>query len=495
MTIISTGARSPRADTARPGSVLAAMSSCVIMAVSLVAAVNLAVPKLTAGSLHPSPSQLLWIVDSYVLVFACLLISAGAAGDRFGRRRVLLAGLAVYTAGCVVAALAPAVPVLVAGRVVTGVGAALVMPATLSMSLQAAPPERRAHTIAVWTAATGAAGIVGNLAGGLVLQYLPWQGLFWVMAPVALALLALAARVAPRHGAPSAAGGAAGRLDPAGSALLVLAFAALLTGIIEGQERGWRDALVLGAFVLAVVAFACFAWYALRAAHPVIDPRVFASRAVAAGVLGVTVTFFGLFALFFVNAQYLQYAKGFSPLVTGVAVGPLAVGMLVVSRISPALVRRHGSRPVVAAGAALLVLGLWLLSYADAAMPYAVYAVVLVAMAAGMGLSLPALSTSILNGLPAASAGAGSGLNGAAREVGSAFGVAVFGTLLAGRMAAYAPGRSLRSLAEQGTDARLVAAFTHAASDGFRVVAVVVAVLAVVVVSLYPSSGGRLSGR
>ncbi|MBE3008841.1 MFS transporter [Microbispora sp. NEAU-D428] len=488
MTVVSIGAPPPGAGTARPGAVLAVMSSCVITAVSLVAAVNLAVPKLAAGPLHPSPSQLLWIVDSYVLVFACLLIPAGAAGDRYGRRRVLLAGLTVYAGGCVVAALAPTVPLLVAGRVVTGVGAALIMPATLSLSLQVAPPERRAHTIAVWTAATGAAGIVGNLAGGLVLQYLPWQGLFWVMAPAALALLALAARLAPR----AAAANAAGRLDPAGSAMLVLAFAALLTGIIEGPERGWRDAVVLGAFALAVIGFACFVRHALRAAHPVIDPRVFATREVTAGVLGVTVTFFGLFALFFVNAQYLQYAKGFSPLVTGVAVGPLAVGMLVVSRFSPAVVRRHGARPVVAAGTALLVVGLWLLSYADAAMPYPVYAVVLVVMAAGMGLSMPALSMAILNGLPAASAGAGSGLNGAAREVGSALGVAVFGTVLAARMTAYAPGVSLRSLAEQGTDARLVAAFTHASSDGFRVVAVVVAVFAVIAVSLVPSA--KLSG-
>lgn len=472
----------------RPGAVLALMSACVILTIALVAAVNLAIPKLVASPLHPTSTQLLWIVDAYVIVFACLLIPGGALGDRRGRKGTLLAGLALFAGGCLVSALAPDAAVLIGGRALTGAGAALVMPATLSLALQSAPPERRAHTIAVWTAATGAAGMVGNLGGGLALQYLPWQGLFWVMGPLALLLLALTARFAPR-----------GERHPAhpdlpGTALLVLGFVALLYGVIEGPERGWASAGVLSALGAAAVLLTGFVVHALRAAHPLIDPRVFTLPRLRAGTLGVTLSFFGLFALFFVNAQYLQYAKGYSPALTGLAIGPLALGMLVVSGRSVALARRFGAREVIAAGLGLLAAGLALLAFADADTPYPLYALVLLVMAVGMGLSMPTLSAAIIGALPPGRAGLGSGLGSASREIGSALGVAFMGTVLTGRFAdrlppslaghASSPGRALAAVRELGPAAhtRAVAAFTDAMSVGFGVIAAVVAVLSVVVV-------------
>ncbi|QKV97385.1 MFS transporter [Streptomyces sp. NA02950] len=464
------------------------MSACVILTIALVAAINLAIPQLNDGSLHPSSTQLLWIVDAYVIVFACLLIPAGALGDRYGRKGALLSGLAVFTVGCLGSALAPDAAILIGARAVTGAGAALIMPATLSLALQTAPPERRPHTIAVWTAATGAAGMVGNLGGGLALQYLPWQGLFWCVAPIALALLALTARYAPRgerHSADS---------DAVGTVLLVLGFVALLFGVIEGPERGWTSATVLGAFAAAAVVLTGFVVYALRAAHPLIDPRVFALPRLRAGVLGVTLTFFGLFALFFVNAQYLQYAKGYSPALTGLAIGPLAIGMLVVSRRSIPLGQRVGARRVITVGLVVLAAGLALLSFADARTPYPLYAAVLLVMATGMGLSMPMLSASILGALPHSRAGLGSGLGSAAREIGSALGVAVMGTVLTGRFTDRVPdapgghagsaGEAMSAARALGTaeHTRVVTAFTDAMAVGFRVIAAVVAVLAVVVV-------------
>ncbi|MBL1098657.1 MFS transporter [Streptomyces sp. 205] len=464
------------------------MSACVVLTIALVAAINLAIPKLNNGSLHPSSTQLLWIVDAYVIVFACLLIPAGALGDRYGRKGALLTGLALFTVGCLGSALAADATVLIAARAVTGAGAALIMPATLSLALQSAPPERRPHTIAVWTAATGAAGMAGNLGGGLVLQYLPWQGLFWCVAPVALVLFALTARYAPRgehhHADP----------DVVGTVLLVLGFVALLFGVIEGPENGWTSATVLGAFAAAAVVLTGFVVYALRAAHPLIDPRVFTVPRLRAGVLGVALTFFGLFAVFFVNAQYLQYAKGYSPALTGLAIGPLANGMLVVSRHSIPLGERIGVRRVITAGLLVLAAGLALLSFADADTSYPLYAAVFLVTATGMGLSMPMLSVSILGALPHSRAGLGSGLGSAAREIGSALGVAVMGTVLTGRFTDRLPdslgghadsaGEAMAAARALGPEehARVVTAFTDAMAVGFRVTAAVVAVLAVVVV-------------
>ncbi|TDD67456.1 MFS transporter [Actinomadura rubrisoli] len=465
------------------------MSACVVLVVAMVAAINLSIPKLSASSLSPSSTELLWIVDSYVLVFGCLLIPAGALGDRYGRKGALMAGLGVFAAGCLVSAAAPSVAVLLAGRLVTGAAAALIMPATLSLLLQATEPAKRATAIATWTAATGIAGAVGNLGGGAVLEWLPWQGLFLAGAPLAALLAALVARLAPRGERHPA------DLDLLGAGLLTAALFALLFGIIEGPGRGWTSAQVLGGFACAVVLLAAFVAHALRAAHPLLDPRVFAIARLRSGVLGLGLAFFGLFALFFVNAQYLQYAKGYSPLLTGVAIAPLVVGMVIMSKRSIGLARRFGTRPVVAVGLLTLGVGLGLLSFADASTPYWLYALALVVMSLGMGLCTPALSVGVMASLPSARAGLGSGLNGAAREIGSALGVAVLGTILTDQFAdglpkalaghAHSAGEALSAVDAMGggaaVHAQVIGAFTDAMSAGYRVVAVVVCVAALLV--------------
>ncbi|MDA5281861.1 MFS transporter [Streptomyces sp. Isolate_45] len=436
--------RTPRPAGRR--AVYTVMAACSVLVVSLVAAVNLAIPALAASPLDPSAGQLLWIVDTYVLVFGCLLIPAGAIGDRHGRKGALLTGLALVAAGALLSAAAPGVAVLIAGRAVTGVGAALVMPATLSLMLEVTEPAGRPQAVAVWTAATGIAGVVGNIGGGLVLQYLPWQALFLAVAPAAVVLGLLAARFAPRGERRPAA------LDAIGSVLLVAAAAALLHGIIEGPSAGWTSVRVLGALAASAVLLTLFVARSLRTAHPLIDPRLFRSRRLRAGSLGVGVAFFGLFSLFYVNAQYLQYAKGYSPLLTGCAIVPLAVGMMVASRRSIALAARFGDA-VVAVGLAAIVTGLFLISFATASTPYPVYALFLVVLSLGMGLCVPVLSSAVMTSLPQDRAGLGSGLNGATREIGSALGVGVLGT----------------ALSSHGSQD-----FSEAMSFGLRVVAVLV---------------------
>ncbi|HWL36571.1 MAG TPA: MFS transporter [Frankiaceae bacterium] len=490
----------PAAARSAPTRLLPAlMSACVVVVVAMVAAINLALPELSGSGLRPSSTELLWIVDAYILVFGCLLIPAGALGDRVGRKGVLLTGLGVFAAGCLAAAAAPNVAMLLAARVVTGIGAALVMPATLSLLLQETARERRPHAIAVWTAATGSAGAVGNLTGGLVLQWLPWQGLFLVFGPLALLLALAVARFAPageRHAA---------ALDVTGTVVLTASVFAVLFGLIEGPEQGWGSPLVVASFATAAVLAAVFVAYALRTAEPLLDPRVFAIARLRSGAIGVAAVFFGLFALFFVNAQYLQYAKGYSPIATGLAILPLPAGLIAVSRRSIAMAARFGPRAVVTAGMLLVATGLGLLSFADAGTPYPAYAAALVVLSAGAGLSVPVLSTGIVTALPAGRAGMGSGLNSAVREVGAALGIAVVGSVLASGFRHNLPDgvgehadstfQALRAarLLGPAVHAQTVEAFTDAMSAGLRVVAVVVLVAAVAVARRDRQTGGTRS--
>jgi MFS family permease len=475
----------PAAPATAAAAMPALMSACVAVVVAMVAAINLALPKLSASSLQPSSTGLLWIVDAYVLVFGCLLIPAGALGDRLGRKGILVSGLVVFAAGCVTAAAAHDIATLLTGRVISGIGAALVMPATLSLLLQVTPPERRPRAIATWTAATGAAGALGTLGGGALLQAAPWQALFGVVAGLSLLLAVAVGRVAPPGQRPLGQHTVAST-DPLGTLLLTAAVFALLLGIIESASHGWGSALVLGSLGAAALLLATFTGHALRAARPLLDPRVFAVSGLRTGTLGVAAVFFGLFALFFVNAQYLQYAKGYQPIVTGVAILPLPAGLIVISPRSIALARRIGTRVVVITGMTMIASGLLGLSFAGPATPYPPYGLALLAISAGAALSVPSLSTGIMTSLPPARAGMGSGLNSASREIGSALGIAVVGTVLASRfgaglLPALRPYGSSVSGA-LGAARRLggtapghtIGAFTSAMAAGYRVAAVVV---------------------
>ncbi|MEU9117157.1 MFS transporter [Streptomyces sp. NPDC048483] len=450
----------PVGAAVRRRSTAAAMCACVLVAQSLVAAMNLAIPKIAAGGLHPSPAQLLWIVDIYVLVFAGLLVPAGALGDRFGRKGVLLTGLGVFALGALLSALAPTLPVLLAGRAISGAGAALTVPATMSLLLHATPPDRKAGAVAAWSAALGIGGMAGNAGGALILQYLPWQGLFWAYVPLGLGLLWWVAGAAPRVPRQTAA------LDLPGSALLVLGAAALLFGVIEGPGLGWASLPVTGAFALAVVVFTLFVRHGLRTAHPVLDPRLFRLPRLRAGAAGLAVTFFGMFSLFYVNAQFLQYVKGYSPLQTGCAIVPLAFGMMAVTRYGMRSAHRFGEARTCGAGLALIAVGLLLLSTATARTPYVLYLPFLLVMSAGAGLAMPTLSHAVVTSVPARQAGMGSGLQGAARELGAALGIAVIGTVL-----------SVRFTSATGHGTAEATAFTDATALGYRLAAGVVLVV------------------
>ncbi|GHE10781.1 MFS transporter [Streptomyces alanosinicus] len=402
---------------------LLALCACVLVAQSMVAAINLLVPQLSSSSLHPSHTEILWTVDAYVIVFAGLLIPAGALGDRYGRKGALLAGLTLFAAGAATSALASGPAVLIAGRGLSGAGAALITPATLSILMHLCAPEHRARSMGAWTLSIGLGGAAGNLGGGLAGQFLSWRALFAVMVPLAAVLATCVAVAVPRTER-----SARSNPDPLGTLLLTAGLVAVLFGIIEGPAYGWTSARILGAFAAGAVLIAAFTLHALRAPAPLFDPRAFASARLRASSLGTATGFFGLFALFFVNSQYLQDVKGYGPALTGVAILPLVFGMAAAQKLAS----RWAGRPraVIGAGLALIGLGLLGASTADAGTPYGLFVCWLLVISAGAGLSMPALTLGVVTSLPAHQAGLGSGLGTTARETGAALGVAVTGTVL-----------------------------------------------------------------
>ncbi len=419
---------------ARPALAVGVIAPAVVLVIGMVAAVNLALPTLQASAaLHPSVSATAWIVDSYTLVFACLLVPAGALGDRFGRKSAMLAGLGIFAAGSALSALAPNVALLMCGRALSGVGAALVLPATLAVTLAQVDAPDRPRAVALWSALTGVGGVVGNLGGGLAVEFGGWRALFWAGVPVALAAAGLIAARVPaqaRHREP---------VDGGGGLLLTAGTVALLYGVIDGPDLGWGSWPVVGSLLLAAGLLAAFAWYEARVAHPMLDPRLFRLPAVRSGALGIIALFFALFGLFYINAQYLQDVKGYSPLLAGVCILPIAVAMPYASARGGNLAARIGTRVTILIGMLFVAAGLALLSFATASTPYPLYGLLLALIGGGCGLALPPLSGTIVHALPASHAGVGAGLNSTTRELGSALGVAVLSTILTSRFASHLP--------------------------------------------------------
>ncbi|WP_432986158.1 MFS transporter [Dactylosporangium sp. CA-233914] len=429
------------------------MAATVVLLQAMVAGINLAIPSLAGSALHPTHTDLVWVVDTYVLVFAALLIPLGALGDRIGRKRAVLAGLALFAASCVISALAPNVLTLQIGRALGGAAAALAQPATLGVLL-AVHKDNRTKAITVWTAALGVGGIAGNLVAGTVLRSASWPWFFAVFAPAAALVALLTAALVPQVPRFPA------RTSATDTVLLVAGLFTLLYGIIEGPSQGWTSADVLLAFALSGPLLLAFVLRGLRGRRPLLDPRVFTIPSVRAGTLGVGASFLALFGLFFVNAQFLQEVKGYSPLRTGFAILPLAAGMMVLSAVAS---RLGPGRRVIGAGMGLIALGLVLLSFVHAGTPYVWYALCLLVTAAGMGLCAPALTSGVLHGLPPSQAGLGSGLNSAAREVGAALGVAVIGSVLNSHTS-----------------------FSTGVATGYRVLAAILVALGAVAVSMWP---------
>lgn len=490
-----------RLSSGRERWVLACVCACTILVVGFVASINLAVPKLAASGLHPSSSQLLWIVDTYVVLFACLVIPAGALGDRYGRKGVLTFGLLIFAGGAAISAIANDVPVMLVGRAVTGIGAAGVLPNSLAVLIHATDPQRRPRVIAVWASMTGVGGAVGNIGGGTLLSVGSWRWLFVAVAPIAFALAGSVALFVPRSSRHDR------NLDIPAAVLLTLATLGLLLGIVQGPDQGWGSAVVVSAFAVAVVLFTSWVLVGLRSQRPLLDPRVFRIPALRAACLGMLVVFFGMFGFFYLNASLMQYGRGFSVLQAGLAVIPLTVPLLVAARYVPRVVARIGDRTVIAA-AFLIAAGALFGLASTIRHSYVAYAAWMVALGIGMTLALPTLTISISAALPREQAGVAGGLQSTTRELGSALGVAVIGTLLTTQFVHHLSGSSgfPRDQHLPGTVAQALAAvparhravidaYTGSADTALKVVAIIVLASGVMVVGEMSWAAGRARSR
>ncbi|MFH8408896.1 MFS transporter [Streptomyces sp. NPDC018019] len=497
-----TSAPGPAHTTAPTRRTIAVMCLCVTLVVGMVSAVNLAIPSLSRSELRPSAEAVVWVVDGYVVFFACLLVPAGALADRLGRKGTLLGGMALFSAGSALCAAASGIGAVIAGRMLSGAGAAAVLPTTLALLVADAAPERRPRLVAVWASMTGLAAVLGNVGGGAALQTGSWRALFLWVVPPALLALALAAAWVPaarRHDRP---------VSPLSAALLTAGFLALLTGIVSGPESGWLGVRTVGGFALAAALLTCWVRYELGRPDPVLDPRLFALPVVRAGALGMALAFVGMFGLFYVNGQYLQYAQGHSPLGAGVRLLPMAAALLLAPRCAGALERRLGGRATVGAGLLVLAAGLVTVSTVSAHTSYARYALGATLTAAGCGLATPLLSHGMMAALPPERAGTGSGLQSLARELGSALGIAISGSVVTALFTARLPAAlhgphppttvaaAERRLSVSGpVDGSLreavISAFTGSLDVAMLVLAAVVVAGGVLVIAWYP---GRRRG-
>jgi EmrB/QacA subfamily drug resistance transporter len=391
---------------------------CLALALVMGMAVSLSVAlPLLARDIGATQAQLQWIVNAYAVVFAGLLLPAGALGDRHGRKGILLAGLLLFAAASAGAIFVASPGALIALRAVAGVGAALIMPMTLSIITSVFPPAERAGAVGVWAAVAGAGALGGLLVSGVLLEVFSWPSIF------ALALIGTAT-VVPSSKDPEHAS-----LDGAGAVLSFAGISGVVFAIIEAGARGWADPLVVVSLVVGVVASVAFVLWELRSQRPMLDPRLFLVRRFSAGTLSIALGHVAIFGLFFVALQELQLILGYSPLISGLAVLPMVAAF----GLSPAAVHlseRVGARPVIAGGLALAAAGLAVLSTLGVGSSYGIVLAGFVLAGAGMALSSAPATNAIVAALPQGKQGVASAVNDLSRELGGALGVAILGSVL-----------------------------------------------------------------
>jgi EmrB/QacA subfamily drug resistance transporter len=401
---------------------------CLALAtvVSAVSSLNVAIPDI-ARDLRATQTQLQWIIDGYAVVFAGLLLLAGALGDAVGRKHVLLGGLVVFSAGSGSALLVDSPGGLIASRAVMGLGAAAIMPSTLSIITNVFPAEERDRAVSVWAGVAGGSALVGLLLSGLLLEFFSWDSIFAFSGILGLVALAASIRVAPNSTAEGV------RLDVTGGVISAGGLASLVYAIIEGPERGWTDSVTLGAFAIAAVLLTAFVVWELRREQPLLDPRLFALRGFGAGTVSITVQFLAFFGFIFVILQYVQFVLGYSPLGAGAALAPMAVVVMGLSPRVPKLLERFGPARIAPIGLLLMAAGFTVFSTADEDSTYWLLLAGLIPLGVGMALATIPATTAIVSSLPQAKQGVASAVNDLAREVGGALGIAVLGSALTGR--------------------------------------------------------------
>lgn len=408
---------------------LGIMCLSLVMVVMAVSGLNVAIPSIQQ-SLDATATDLQWIIDSYAIIFAGLLLSAGAIGDRFGRKRALQGGLLLFGAGSLLGTFVGSVEWVIVARVVMGVGAAFVMPTTLSIVTAVFPPEERGKAIAVWAGFAGAGGALGPLVVGFLLtDWWVFPAYWWGAAFLVNIFLVIGVFTAVTIWSPRSKDDDVTPLDPVGALLSIVGLAALLYAIIEGPVKGWSSTAVLAAAAVAVVALVGFVRWELRVEHPMLPMSYFRNRRFSMGAGVVTFAFGVMFGFFFLMTQFLQFVRGYSPLDSGVATLPLAAMLVIVSPRSAALSEKLGAHKVMATGFGFVAVGFAVMSTVDTSSSYLLIAVALMLLGIGMGITVAPATGSIMAAVPLNKAGVGSAVNDTTREVGGALGIAMLGSI------------------------------------------------------------------
>jgi EmrB/QacA subfamily drug resistance transporter len=378
------------------------------------------------NDLHASLAGLEWTVNAYTLTFAVLLLTGAALGDRFGRRRLFVVGLTIFTAASAAAALAGSANELIVARAVQGLGGAIVLPLTLTILSAAVPPERRGVALGAWGGISGLAVALGPLVGGAVVSGLSWHWIFWLNVPIGLVLIPLGLlRLRETHGPNS-------RLDLPGLALSGLGLTGIVWGLVRGNQVGWSSTEIVGSLAAGAALLALFVAWEFRAPAPMLPLRFFRNRAFTAANVASLLMFFGMFGSIFLLAQFFQTVQGYSPLQAGLRVLPWTAMPIFIAPLAGALSDRIGGRPLMALGLALQAAGLgWIAAVSTPTIPYSGLVAPFVLSGVGMAMFFAPVANVVLSAVRPEEEGQASGANNAIRELGGVFGVAVLASIFA----------------------------------------------------------------
>ncbi len=386
---------------------------------------NVALPTISRD-LDATTTQLQWIVSSYILVFASLQITAGGLGDRLGRKRWFVIGIAMFTASSLFAAFSRNVEMLIVARALQGLGAAFILPLSLSLVSNAFPPEERGKALGIWSAVSVSGLALGPVVGGLLVQYVSWEWIFLINVPIGI--LAIIVTQAVVTESKDTTGDVA--TDIPGTVLITGAIASLTYGLIEAGERGWNDSLILAAFAIAAILAVAFVWVESRTAKPMVPLRFFKSPTFTGANIDAFAISFLIAGLAFFGTLYLQNVLGFSPVRAGMALIPMVIVMMFGAPASGALVNRIGARILISFG--MIVAGFGTLLYMRASVDGSYWDLLPSYLVMGLGMSFifAPMTTAVLNSVPSERSGVASAVNGAIREIGNVFGIAFLGTIM-----------------------------------------------------------------
>ncbi len=409
--------------TKRAGWTLALAGAGLFMTALDNLVVGVALPSIRAD-LGGSIESLEWTVNAYTLAFAVLLITGAALGDRFGRKRMFIAGMGLFTFASALAALSPSIEALIAARALQGVGAAIVTPLTLTLVSEAFPPDRRAAALGIWGGISGLGVALGPFVGGAVVEGIAWQWVFWINVPIGLVLIPLAVKMLSESHGPDR------ELDLRGLALAGAGLFGLTFGIVRGEALGWTSPIVVGSLGLGVAVLAAFVAHERSSRAPMLPLRFFRSRAFSATNGLSFAMFFGTFGAIFLLSQFFQTAQGLGPFEAGLRTLPWTGMPMLVAPLAGLLMARVGTRPLMAAGLALQAVGLgWVALVAAPGTPFVDLIPPFVLAGTGMALVFPTAAETVLASVRRSEAGKASGANNAVREIGGVMGVAVLASV------------------------------------------------------------------